>query len=641
MAFIISTCEKLQTVKLSHEFRIRDKYLVQTSANVKVLDFSDFILIFEGKIYSINENLKKLSLKTDLEELFWGFKSFGEDAFDLIQGAYSFLLISKNKNQVIGVKDHFGTKPLYIYKNADTFTLSNDIKLLIKEYKPTLNFSKVENYFNFIDEYQPIKSTTFFREITQILPAHYLKIDDGFVSNQQLYWNFREKIQLNEKDKSSIQSEFYQILKTAVAKRLEKSDSIWANLSGGLDSSSLCAILSNDLLQLHTIYFDAKDKLADEKDYIDVMLQNFSFKHHIVETDVSPISNVKHLIEILGQPDRVLSPTTMMLEVASKVQNCGGTQIFSGSGGDNVISYGNSYFEVLLEEKKWTAFKESVINYLSKRKIEIQFPQAAKFSKSQKNQYYIEYLLFNFLQKKIKKNGFKEFILSLYEINKYLNITPYFYVTRLAKGLKIRLFKKSKQYTLYKRKNKKAEFDIEQAEFRFTDLSQEYSNFQKNHISSCFTNITNATIEQQILLYERFGIDTLFPFFDKDVFEFAVSVPIEILFDDGWMRGTLREAMAGVLPNKVRLRTSKASFEEYQYSILKKLWQESTDILNSEHPTWKILNFDEFIDLIGFTFNENIPLVEKHQKISLAYRTISFALWLDYLQNTYFYSFSD
>jgi asparagine synthase (glutamine-hydrolysing) len=129
------------------------------------------------------------------------------------------------------------------------------------------------------------------------------------------------------------------------------------------------------------------------------------------------------------------------------------------------------------------------------------------------------------------------------------------------------------------------------------------------------------------------GVEAIHPFLDKGLIEISLAVNSCTRFDNGLGRGILRQAMVDILPEEVRLRTTKVEYSAYLYTYFVKLWSNAKAEIGANHNVWQFVEKSEFDKLILHIFDEGISYQKKTKYIWLANRTIQLALWLDFFNN--------
>jgi asparagine synthase (glutamine-hydrolysing) len=147
------------------------------------MESSGNVIVFNGEIYNYIELRNELIAKghnfkttSDTEVILKMYEEYGTECINKLNGMFAFLIYDKKRKQVIAARDHFGIKPLYFYKNNDTFLFASEIKALLKypEVKAEVNQQGLNDYltFQFI-----LGENTLFQDIYKLSPGHFMTID--------------------------------------------------------------------------------------------------------------------------------------------------------------------------------------------------------------------------------------------------------------------------------------------------------------------------------------------------------------------------------------------------------------------------------------------------------------------------------
>ena len=182
-------------------------------------------LICNGEIFNYKELIEKHNLKdeyktdSDCEIILHLYKKYGiKEACNLLDGEFSFILYDENINKTFVSRDHLGVRSLYMGTKEDEIIFSSELKAIDETY-----------------------------ETTQFPPRFYLEIDNNDVNKKTYvpYFTFEDELYNNfEKDEDTIIKNMRELFTKAVEKRLLSDRSIGCLLSGGLDSTSVVAIVS-------------------------------------------------------------------------------------------------------------------------------------------------------------------------------------------------------------------------------------------------------------------------------------------------------------------------------------------------------------------------------------------------------------
>jgi len=182
-------------------------------------------LICNGEIFNYKELIEKHNLKddyktdSDCEIILHLYKKYGiKEACNLLDGEFSFILYDENINKTFVARDHLGVRSLYMGMKEDEIIFSSELKAIDESY-----------------------------ETTQFPPRFYLEIDNNDVNKRTYfpYFTFDDELNNNfENDEDVIIKNMRELFTKAVEKRLLSDRSIGCLLSGGLDSTSVVAIVS-------------------------------------------------------------------------------------------------------------------------------------------------------------------------------------------------------------------------------------------------------------------------------------------------------------------------------------------------------------------------------------------------------------
>jgi len=85
-----------------------------------------------------------------------------------------------------------------------------------------------------------------------------------------------------------------------------------------------------------------------------------------------------------------------------------------------------------------------------------------------------------------------------------------------------------------------------------------------NHAASCYGLVTSShcvnLLEENNKISAARGFEKAYPFMDRDLIEFVMAIPAEIVSWQGRSKGLFREALGGILPESIRERNWKADF---------------------------------------------------------------------------------
>ena len=182
-------------------------------------------LICNGEIFNYKELIKEHNLESEYKTdsdcyiILLLYKKYGiKKTCSLLDGEFSFILYDKNINKTFIARDHLGIRSLFLGTKKDEIIFSSELKSIDESY-----------------------------ETSQFPPRFYLEIDNDDINEKKYesYFTFESEINKNyETNEDIIIKNIRDLFTKAVKKRLLSDRSIGCLLSGGLDSTSVVALVS-------------------------------------------------------------------------------------------------------------------------------------------------------------------------------------------------------------------------------------------------------------------------------------------------------------------------------------------------------------------------------------------------------------
>ena len=313
-------------------------------------------LTYNGEIYNYKDLTSyllnrghKFKTRTDTECIVHLYEELGVNLFDKLDGMFSFGLWDEKSNLLLLGRDRLGIKPLYYYLDGDSIIFASEIKSIlanpnvIKE----INYSSMIDYF--IYGYVP-SPKTIYKNIFKLPPGHYLVAKDGKVRISQ-FWNLQHNISSNQSE-SYYSSKLAALLESSVNKRLMSDVPIGALLSGGIDSSTVVALMSKKMEEpVKTFFIDFEESNFSEANKARQIADIYGTEHHEFTVKSDTLNILPSLVSQYDEPfaDYSAIPTFFVSKMAStKVKVC-----LSGDGGDESFSGYNHYLGAKILGSKW------------------------------------------------------------------------------------------------------------------------------------------------------------------------------------------------------------------------------------------------------------------------------------------------
>jgi len=207
-----------------------------------------YTLVFNGEIYNYKElraSLQKenctFKTESDTEVVLAAYHKYGLACVEKFVGMWAFALLDQEKNLLFLSRDRFGIKPLYYYKDKNTFAFASEIKALLalELVKPEAKLSSAFEYISYGATHNP--NDALYQGIKTLEPAHSLFLPIGGTDVQlKKYYELRTSVlnySLPTKEKTI--DTFNNLLNNSIDIHLRSDVPVGSTLSGGLDSSTL------------------------------------------------------------------------------------------------------------------------------------------------------------------------------------------------------------------------------------------------------------------------------------------------------------------------------------------------------------------------------------------------------------------
>ena len=254
---------------------------LSAEANEPFLDISGrYALTFNGEIYNykeLREELKgKYPFKTvsDTEVLLAAFIVWGKDCLQHFNGMFAFAIWDLEEKQLFAARDRFGVKPFHYTRDEGSFYFSSEIKALQAVLKRDRPNKKVwANYFTYGSYGAP--DETFFEQVHQLPGGHLLEYKAGKI-NIEAWYDFVSRVKEIRADLSfeEAKEKYLELLQDSVSLRFRADVPVGFNISGGVDSSLLLALVNKiegpEDIKAYTFY--TGDERYDELAWVEKMI---------------------------------------------------------------------------------------------------------------------------------------------------------------------------------------------------------------------------------------------------------------------------------------------------------------------------------------------------------------------------------
>ncbi len=310
-------------------------------------------IVFNGEIYNYRDLREELLEKghrfrtrSDTEVIVHLYEEKGEDVFTYLNGMFALAIWDGRKQRLILARDRLGKKPVYYCLKDNRFLFASELKALLvnPEIERQIAPEALSDYLAFL--YIPAPATIF-KDVYKLEPATYLVCQNGQIKKYR-YWEPQFEIKPNYQWKKACK-DFLDLLEDVVQIRLESEVPLGAFLSGGIDSSTVVAVMAR-LMQrpVDTTSIGFKEVSFNELPYARQVAQRYHTHHneHILEPDF--IRYLPRIIYHLDEPfaDSSALPTYLLCQMTRRHV----TVALSGDGGDENFAGYTRYSSAMREE---------------------------------------------------------------------------------------------------------------------------------------------------------------------------------------------------------------------------------------------------------------------------------------------------
>lgn len=545
---------ELKTSLMSGDFSHFKGLLVFGHRRLSIIDLSkaghqpmcnetgEIWVIYNGEIYNYHELTEELKEKghlfksrTDTEVILHAYEEWGTECLNRFNGMWAFALWDRKRQRLFCSRDRFGIKPLYYFVNGQKLVIASEIKAILQD--PIIeripNLNRIYDYLEY--GYLDHTAETFFKNIYQLRGSHYITVDiqgaEIIRLDIQRYWDIKRR-EIN--DGGPFHVRFFELFEDSIQIHMRSDVPVGTCLSGGLDSSSIVLVAKRFLNSKSHQTFSScfEEKKYDEREFIDMVLKSGETESHFIFPKAEYLFD--EIKDLIWHQDEPFESTSIYAQwnVFKLIKSNQVKVVLDGQGGDELLAGYHPYFGAYLAELLRTL---SFYKFLK------------EYKKIQVSHHYSHGWLFQYLLRSLVSSQFFQRVRTL--------------TNRKAKWL---------SHDGYESKP-----------------SMFPKKFENLFFNSLFHSLIYLTLPRFLHYEDRnsmaHSIEARVPFLDYRLVEFVFSLPMEQLIKDGMTKRILRDAMRGLLPEKVRSRTDKMGYVTPEDIWFRKsLKKEIEDILQSK-----------------------------------------------------------
>ncbi|RUT01759.1 asparagine synthetase B [Dulcicalothrix desertica PCC 7102] len=311
----------------------RDNKVIIIAPDSKAVAFSSnqrFVVV--GDVWLSNRRelsvAYSISINNDIQLVAQLWEKFGIESLKLLVGMFGLVIWDKDEQVLYSARDCTGSRTIYYTTNGLTRWLAPSLRTLAPYRSKDLDVVALRDYL--CCAFVP-GNRTLWNDVKELRPGTILKLPSGEIHS---FWQLKEQIIDSDKALSWHGEKLRQLLDQVIKEYLPQNQPVGVLLSGGLDSSSVTALVSklhNAPVHTFSIHFGAE--CPNELEFSSMVADHCQTQHHILEITFKDMWErlpevMTHLDDPIGDPLTV--PNLLVAQLAREYV---GT-ILNGEGGD-------------------------------------------------------------------------------------------------------------------------------------------------------------------------------------------------------------------------------------------------------------------------------------------------------------------
>ena len=301
-------------------------------------------IVCNGEIYNHQDLRSELEARghrfrthCDIETLLHLYEESGPDCLQKVNGMFAAAIWDTRDQRLFLARDRLGKKPLYYRHTPSQFLFGSEVKALLQhpDCPPELDRVSLAKYLAY--EYVP-SPHCIFKGIQKLPAGHHLTWKNGQTTVRQ-YWDLSFPPVANSRPEGEIADELLARLREAVRLRLISDVPLGVFLSGGIDSSSVVAMMAElrPASQIKTFAIGFEERSFDESHHARLVARHFGTDHHedILKSQTL-VDILPEVADFLDEPfaDASIIPTYLL----SRFTRRHVTVALGGDGGDELLA---------------------------------------------------------------------------------------------------------------------------------------------------------------------------------------------------------------------------------------------------------------------------------------------------------------
>ena len=249
------------------------------------------VIVFNGELYNyleIRDQLKQHGVQfrssSDTEVVLQAYRHWGKDCLERFVGMFSFIVVTLATREIFIARDPLGIKPLYVTENDDFWIFASEIKAFRHIMRFELNHDAL--YEQFVFRWVAGEETPF-KNVKKLPPGSFWKFRQGETPQTQIYRDVTTTLEPSEtRPEASCLNDIQSALWQSIHLHTRSDVGYTVQLSGGVDSSLITAVLSQDTNQhIDTFSISVDDVACDESQYQHLVSQQYATEQHEIQVN--------------------------------------------------------------------------------------------------------------------------------------------------------------------------------------------------------------------------------------------------------------------------------------------------------------------------------------------------------------------
>jgi asparagine synthase (glutamine-hydrolysing) len=315
-------------------------------------------IVFNGEIYSHAELRAQLEVRghvyrthSDTETIVHLYEEYGHDCIQHLSGMFAFAIWDASKQRLFLARDRLGIKPLYYYLDSERLIFASEIKVIVAH--PAINASfrrtALPEYlaFGYLSG-----EDTLYEGIHKLMPGHWMEVDSRGQVQVRRYWD----IPIMEAEPSRVAGYYVEtyreLLDKAVRGHLMSDVPLGVFLSGGLDSSTLAALMTKIRgAPVETFSVGYAEDAYSELPYAQAVAHHLNSLHHeVLLSRQHFFDTLPHLIWHEDEP--IVWPSSVPLYLVARLARERVKVVLTGEGADDTLA-GYTRYAFTLRNAAW------------------------------------------------------------------------------------------------------------------------------------------------------------------------------------------------------------------------------------------------------------------------------------------------